>query len=127
MRTRMTWGSLFLAVACTGLFGAACTAERSLHVPAELVGVWQTDNEGYADHPLTIRGSSVTFGTGGDTSKTYVITNVQEYSFVGDRIYSIEFADSEGTPYDLVFFFRPGEEPEIRLRNKTHMVWTRRR
>jgi hypothetical protein len=110
----------------------ACSPVRPTYVPAELVDVWVTDNAKYADRYFTIRGTTLTFGTGGDTSESYIITNVERVPFVGDSLYTIEYVNSDGDPYRFSFFFRQGnperEQPdEIRLANQRHFAWVRRR
>jgi hypothetical protein len=103
----------------------SCSSVDATHVPAELVDIWVTDTEKYADRFFTIRGTSITFGTGEGTSQSFIITNVERVPFVGDSLYTIEYTDSQGEPYKFSFFFRRGETDQIRLANQRVFVWVR--
>jgi hypothetical protein len=110
----------------------ACNSARATYVPAELVDVWVTDNEKYFDRYFTIRGTTITFGTGAETSESYIITNVERVPFVGDSLYTVEYVNSDGDPYRFSFFYRQGDPErgrpdEIRLANQRHIAWVRRR
>ena len=105
----------------------ACSPVQAAYVPAELVDIWETDNEKYIDRFLTIRGTTITFGTGENTAETYIITSVERVPLVGDSLYTIEFTDSEQEPHEFPFFFRRGKVDQIRLLNQRSIVWVRRR
>jgi hypothetical protein len=118
---------LVAALAGLALAQDSCSSVGATYVPAELVDVWVTDTEKYADRFFTIRGASITFGTGEGTSESYIITNVERVPFVGDSLYTIEYTDSEGEPYKFSFFFRRGENDQIRLANQRVIIWVRSR
>ena len=126
--------SVALLVLLAGLLlcQISCARPPVSGVPPELIDVWVTDNEKYADRFFTIRGTTLTFGTGEDTSETYIVTSVERVPFVGDSLYTVEYVNSEGDPYRFSFFFRRGDRDreqvdEIRLRNQRYIPWVRRR
>ncbi len=118
-----------LALLATLVFGQiACAPAQATPVPPELIGVWETDNEKYFDRFFTIRGTTITFGTGEGTSETYLITRVERIPFVGDNLYTVEYTNPEGDPYRFsFFFFGGGEQHQIRLKNQRYIVWMRSR
>ena len=118
--------TLLALLAVFALGQIACSDVEANYVPAELVDVWVTEHEKYADRFFTIRGGTITFGTGEDNSESYIITAVERVPFVGDSLYTIEYADSEGEPFKFSFFFRRGETDQIRLLNQRYIAWVRR-
>jgi hypothetical protein len=127
MRPQRLLTTLIVVLAGSVLGPTGCSPGQATYVPAELVDVWVTDNEKYADRFFTIRGTSITFGTGEETSESYIITSVERIPFVGDSLYTIEFTDSEQEPYKFSFFYRRGEVDQIRMQNQRNFVWVRRR
>jgi hypothetical protein len=113
------------------LGASACSPTPATYVPAELIDVWVTDFEKYADRFFTIRDTTITFGTGAGTSESYIITNVERVPFVGDSLYTVEYVNSDGDPYRFSFFYRQGDlareqVDEIRLVNQRQFPWVRR-
>ena len=127
MNSQRSLATLLALLAGLALGQVACSPVQMAYVPAELVDIWETDNEKYIDRFFTIRGTTITFGTGEGGSETYIITNVERVPFVGDSLYTIEYTNSEGDPYRFSLFFRRGETDQIRLRNQRAIVWVRRR
>ena len=127
MNAQRSLATLLALLAGLVLGQVACSSVQAAYVPAELVDIWETDNEKYIDRFFTIRGTTITFGTGEGGSETYIITNVERVPFVGDNLYTVEYTNSEGDPYRFSFFYRRGETDQIRLRNQRAIVWERRR
>ena len=89
-----------------------------------------TDNEKYFDRFFTIRGTTITFGTGNGTSESYIITDVERVPFVGDSLFTVEYSGDGGGAYRFSFFFRRGDRSrgqrdEIRLMNQRYFAWVR--
>ena len=127
MSSQRSLATLLALLAGLVLGQVACSPVQAAYVPAELVDIWETDNEKYIDRFFTIRGTTITFGTGEGGSETFIITNVERVPFVGDNLYTVEYTNSEGDPYRFSFFYRRGETDQIRLRNQRAIVWERRR
>ena len=69
-KARRAIGALLLAI-----LPSACGVEREL--PAELYGVWRTDEPRYADRFIELAAGEIVFGTGGGDSSQHAITSVE--------------------------------------------------
>ena len=124
--------TLLALLACLLLCQISCARVEATSIPPELVDIWVTDNEKYSDRFFTIRGTTITFGTGGNTYETYIVTSVERVPFVGDSLYTLEYVDGEGNPFRFSFFYRRGDKEreqadEIRLMNQRFIPWVRSR
>jgi hypothetical protein len=116
---------LLLAVVsamCSGLYG--CAPEESPEVPAELQGVWITDDPRYDDRFLKLEKDTIHFGMGGDQATENPIIDVEELPVEGSIVYRIKYLSPEGLEYSQSLYYDQQSE-EIRYKSRPSVVWKR--
>ncbi len=119
-KARRAIGALLLAI-----LPSACGVERDL--PAELYGVWRTDEPRYADRFIELAAGEIVFGTGGGDSSQHAITSVEaEVTPAGTR-YIIEYrASDDDASISFSFLAERRDGLALRLHNQPHFSWRRR-
>ncbi len=104
---------------------AACTPEPEA-TPSYLLGVWQTQAEGYADQHMFIDAHRIGFGTSALTVDGYVITKIDESREGAKTLFVVSYQGEDQTKYQLAFFYEPAAGGRIIYKNQDHLVWTRK-
>jgi hypothetical protein len=94
--------------------------------PDHLVGVWRTTASEYTGRFLTLTKEDITFGTGGDTSVSYPITNVAEEREGAYILYTISYFDAEQESR-LSFYYNAEDGGLITFKGQPHLRWTKDR
>jgi hypothetical protein len=116
-------GLILMLLLCLG-----CNRHRSLTLPADLAGVWTSDDPRYHDRFFELWPTFVIVVTGpGNPASVQWIRKV-EAKPQGDSsaftVYSTDY--SQHTDYQMVLQFNPANGGEIRFGNEPQ-IWKRRR
>jgi hypothetical protein len=94
-------------------------------IPAELVGVWETNAPAYADRALEFTRSSVIFRTGADALSVHRIQRVHRTDSGGYIDYRVEYLNREEVE-TFSFKYVPPPRELIRLDHQL-FVWRKQR
>ena len=95
---------------------------RNEPIPDELVGLWTTTAEDYADRAFRITKNTITFHTAADDSTFHLITRVQSRDEGIARLFTVNYEWYE-EEYEFAFFYVRIPNRVIRFRNQRNMVW----
>ena len=126
-RRRRIWS---YSLAASGLVAFAAlmvsiVPTRREPLPPDLVGIWQTTADGYADRTFEIAEDALVFQVGeGETDfQIHPITRVRRRGRTENAsLIQIQYG-SEDAPLELAFYYEPGPEPLIRFQNQAELVW----
>jgi hypothetical protein len=109
------------------LIGFQCGKSKT--APDYLIGVWGTSDPTYADRTFEITRNEVTFQTGEQTFNTFSIKSIEMEKAPGGKndLYTIHYKSKEGLIYKFSFYYNPAGQGEIRYKNQTQMVWTKKK
>lgn len=93
-------------------------------VPEALVGEYTCDLPEYSDRYLTLKPSSITFGTGGTSFVTYKILGIEREEIEGIEILTLHFRDVGGTKYMRRMVADPSGS-YLYFSSQTEVVWKR--
>jgi hypothetical protein len=93
-------------------------------VPEALVGEWACDLPEYSDRYLTLKRSSITFGTGGTSFVTYKILGVEKELVEGVDIIVLHFRDVAGTKFKRRAIVDPSGA-RMHFASQPAVVWQR--
>jgi len=96
-------------------------------VPGDLIGVWKTTTEPYADRSFEIKADEVIFGTGEGNFDAYQITKIKTEKDPREQatLYILCYKIIEGQEYKFSFYYDPASHGTIRFKNQPEMVWTK--
>lgn len=120
MRSMSALRGLLLLCLCV-----ACAQEPD-RAPSYLVGVWETQTDGYADQHMFIDQSRIGFGTSAVATDDYVITKVDESRDGGKTLFVLSYQDAAQAKFQLAFFYDPAGGGRITFKNQDHLTWTRK-
>lgn len=103
----------------------ACTSEPEA-APSYLLGVWQTQAEGYAGQHMFIDDHRIGFGTSALTADGYVITQIDESHDGGKTLFVVSYQGADQAKYQLAFFYEPAGGGRITYKNQDHLIWMRK-
>lgn len=105
------------------VFGALASSltPKQHNLPAELMGVWKTDEANHSDRFLELSLVSVSFGTGSGTVSTGFIRKVAIVPEGSRTLYTVTYRDEQGDQ-DLSFYYQPAAET-LQLKNQKQIVW----
>jgi hypothetical protein len=100
---------------------------RKATVPGDLIGVWKTTTEPYADLFFEIKADEVVFGTGEGSFDTYRITKIKTEKDPREQgtLFILCYRTIEGQEYKFSFYYDPANHGSIRFKNQQEMVWTK--
>ncbi|MCS6327543.1 MAG: hypothetical protein H8K06_10700 [Nitrospira sp.] len=115
------------ALGCLLLLGlsVACSPEPD-RTPSYLVGVWETQTEGYTDQHMFIDQGRIGFGTSAVAADGYVITKVDESREAGKTLFVLSYQDADQAKFQLAFFYEPAGGGRIIFKNQDHLTWTKK-
>ena len=93
-------------------------------VPEALVGEYTCDLPEYSDRYLTLKSSSITFGTGGTSFVAYKILGVEQEEVDGVETFIFHFRDVAGTKFER----RVVPDPSgsfFHFQSQPQVVWNR--
>ena len=112
---------LIILITLAIFFGWQCGYERS--APNELVGVWKTQDQKYADRFLEIDTDTITFGTGERNFETYTIKKIKKGLETKGMLYTVYYEDEAGNTYTFAFYYSPEMGGVLRLKNQREIIW----
>jgi len=100
---------------------------KKANVPGDLIGVWKTTAEPYADRCFEIKADEVLFGTGEGGFDTYRITKIKMEKDPREQavLYTLYYKTIEGKEYKFSFYYDPANHGTIRFKNQQQMVCAR--
>ena len=104
---------------------AAAFSHKRRDLPAELMGVWKTDEANHSDRFLELSLVSVSFGTGGGTVSTGFIRKLAVVPEGSRTLYTVTYRDEQGDQ-DLSFYYQPAAHT-LQLKNQNRIVWRKTR
>jgi len=116
--------ALSLAVAWIILSTLIPTFTRVRVMPDELLGLWTTTAERYADRALEIKKSSLVFHTGDGGVTAHPIQQVSTTARDSLVLYKVDYLVDD-VVYTLSFYYEPGPASTLRFENQQDMVWSR--
>ena len=93
-------------------------------VPEALVGEYTCDLPEYSDRYLTLKPSSITFGTGGTSFVTYRILGIERADIEGVEILTLHFRDVAGAKYERKMAADPSGS-YLYFTSQPEVVWRR--
>jgi hypothetical protein len=102
----------------------ALFSQKERAMPHELLGLWTTPAERYADRALEIQESSLIFHTGDGEFTTHPIQQVSRTVSDTVVLYHVDYIDEE-VVYTLSFYYEPTPVDKIRFQNQLEMEWSR--
>ena len=111
------------AVGALLLLSFACK-EPLREVPADLIGIWETEGAGYSGRFLEIRTHLVRFGTGEGADAYEVLGSTRE-QLNSEMAYTIVYQDEESDRARLHLIYDPAAR-SLRLRSRPQYIWWRR-
>ena len=117
---------LTVLITLTALFGCQGWTDRT--VPKELVGVWVTAEQRYANCTLEVTDKLIIFN---NISRDYTginhITGIEKSIEAGQTIYNIDYKDNEGLEYTLsLVYSRELNKGVVQFKNEMGIKWTRK-
>lgn len=119
---------LLVAVAVlTSMAGLQC--QKKATVPEQLIGVWQTTDPKYADHPFEIKEDTLIFeqGLGYFDFDVFPIVDIEKSNADGQILYIIHYLIPAGRKFEFSFYYLPEGGGTIRFKNQPEMKWTKRK
>jgi hypothetical protein len=91
----------------------------------DIMGLWRTDAQEYADRSFEITKDRIAFGIGEGKFKNYSIKKIHVKQSTQDksRLYTIYYEDSDGEGYTFAFYYYHENGGTIRLKNQKQMEW----
>jgi hypothetical protein len=123
-RTVLLSLALCLAVAWIILSALVPRLTRVRVMPDELLGLWTTPAERYADRALEIKKASLVFHTGDGGLTAHPIQQVSKVERDSLVLYEIDYLVDD-VVYTLSFYYEPAPVGTIRFENQQEMVWSR--
>ena len=93
-------------------------------VPEALVGEYTCDLPEYSDRYLTLKPSSITFGTGGTSFVKYTVLGIERAEIEGIEILTLHFRDVAGTKYQRKLAADPAGS-YLYFTSQPDVVWRR--
>lgn len=113
-----------LGLGLTGLLLLACPDSAS-PPDTELLGKWTTAAPAYQGRLLEVREQWIVFWTSAYSSTSHPLERVERSEDEdGQRLYRLEYRESDGALASLELIYRPGARPELRFAHRSE-VWTR--
>jgi hypothetical protein len=100
---------------------AAGISPNHRDLPAELLGVWKTDQAQHSNRFLELSLVSVSFGTGNGTVSTGFIRSVASAPDGTQMLYTVTYRDDDGDQ-QLSFLYQ-SSDATLRLKNQDKVVW----
>jgi len=114
---------LFLPLA----LAAGCNGGGPQTLPAQIVGVWKTDDARYHGRFLKLESDQITFGLGGIApNQLEQIETVKMVPSDKATDYVIGLRAQDGTSDSVTLRFVPENGGELGIRNQAKVVWRRR-
>jgi hypothetical protein len=117
----MRMPACLMALAVASLLGA-CQAP-SATLPEDAFGHWTTDANRYQDRFFDLDAERLTFGTGGKSSYSNPILQIQITDEQDRLLYHVEHQGSEGQSYTFSFYYQPANGGVITLKNQPDIQW----
>jgi hypothetical protein len=125
MRTlRALW---FAAPALVTLSWVGCSPGLSTKLessPAEIQGVWQSDDPRYEGRNLEIHEDAVVFYVGDGDFTAHAIHEIEVSECEAGRAFDVEYRDDIGELTTFSFVYRPDRDVIV-FKNQPHMHWSR--
>ena len=103
-----------------------CPAKNKL-LDEEVIGVWKTQADQYADRFMELQKTSIIFGTGDGTISPHPIRGVEKDFENNQSLYTIFYLNLEGQEYSFSFTYLPNQGGTIFFKNQPNIIWQRKK
>ncbi len=90
-------------------------------VPAELLGIWETEYASHAEHPMEVASDTLRFHTE-EGWMAYAIVRVQSRDEEGRVRYRFDY-EAEGEEFELTFYYYAPPDERLQFENQPHLEW----
>lgn len=97
--------------------------KKNRDIPLNLIGKWTTSAPRYQDRFFEIAKETLTYGLGGDKLDVYPISSIEESLEGNNRLYTINYKNTDGLKFTQSFYYHPGNGGSIQLKNQEHIEW----
>jgi len=104
-----------------------CQSRKATAVPDELVGVWKTLNEQYADRSFEITKTGIIFSIGDGQVDFHSIAAAAQAREGEALLYTIVYLNEARQEYRFTFYFEPSNGGVIRWKNQRDIEWVKAR
>ena len=96
---------------------------KNTDIPLNLIGRWTTSEPRYQDRFFEITKETLTYGLGGDKIDVYLISSMKESLEGNNRLYTINYKNTDGLKFTQSFYYHPENGGSIQLKHQEHIEW----
>jgi hypothetical protein len=89
----------------------------------DLIGKWTTSAPRYQDRFFEITKETLIYGLGGDKIDVYLISSIEESLEGNNRLYTINYKNTDGLKFTQSFYYHPENGGSIQLKHQEHIEW----
>jgi hypothetical protein len=97
--------------------------KKNRDIPLNLIGKWTTSAPRYQDRFFEIAKETLTYGLGGDKIDVYLISSIEESLEGNNRLYTINYKNTDGLKFTQSFYYHPENGGSIQLKHQEHIEW----
>lgn len=97
--------------------------KKNRDIPLSLIGKWTTSAPRYQDRFFEIAKEMLIYGLGGDKIDVYHISSIEESLEGNNRLYTINYKNTDGLKFTQSFYYHPENGGSIQLKNQEHIEW----
>lgn len=103
-----------------------CTAKNTF-LDEEVLGVWKTQADQYADRFMELQKTRIIFGTGDGTISPHSIRGVEKDFKNNQSLYTIFYFNTGEQEYSFSFTYQPSQGGTIHFANQPNIIWQRKK
>jgi len=96
---------------------------KNMNIPLNLIGKWTTSAPRYQDRFFEITKETLIYGLGGEKIDVYLISSIEESLEKNNRLYTINYKNTDGLKFTQSFYYHPENGGSIQLKHQEHIEW----
>ena len=96
---------------------------KNTDIPLNLIGKWTTSAPRYQDRFFEITKETLIYGLGGEKIDVYLISSIEESLEGNNRLYTINYKNTDGLKFTQSFYYHPENGGSIQLKHQEHIEW----